>query len=191
MLPKKNIGAITVMTAFLGLSVSRICTAFIYSALGKSGIDQEKMLSLFNVLNVFEFLLLIAIAAGFALIFLYSEDMYSTGLLGASAMLVVLMLSSKISVVKSEPTVFSGVVIGINLCLLGIFAIYALYFYRREMKMMAVAAGAAGLWFALVSFINKAAATSEGNTYSIYVIASLISAVCYGIAYFSQRQSFE
>lgn len=191
MLPKKNIGAITVMTSFLGLAASRLVTALMYYSCSKADSDAEKLTSMFGILSAVEFLLLIALAVGFALIFLYSEDGYSTGLLGASSMLVVLMLSAKFDIVKSEPTVFSGVAIAVNLCLLAIFGIYALYFYRRDMKSLSVAAGCAGVWFALLSFISGAAASASGNSYLIYAVLALVSAVCYGIAYFSQRQSFE
>ena len=37
MLPKKNIGAITVMTAFLGLTLTHVLTAVVYYSYSRSG----------------------------------------------------------------------------------------------------------------------------------------------------------
>ena len=193
MLPKKNIGAITVMSAFLGLAASRLFTALLYYSYREPGSNTEKMMSLFNGIGVIELLLLIALAVGFGLIFLYSDDLYSTGLLSASALLAVLTVSAKFAVVNTAAPVIAGVSLAMNLCLLGIFALYALYFYRKDLKKMAIIAGSAGLWLAVLSIVIRsfAANASSGVSFVIYALVSLISAVCYGIAYFSQRQSFE
>ena len=192
MLPKKNIGAITVMTAFLGLAATRLCTALIYYSY-RDDPDIERISSLFGAVGIFELLLLIALAVGFGMMFIYSDDLYTTGLLGASVMLAVLSISSKFSIVNSEPTVMTGVSLAMNLCLLLLFGLYALYFYRKDLKAMAVTAGAAGLWIAVCSIIIRSAVSSSasGNSFGIYAVISLMSALCYGIAYYSQRQSFE
>lgn len=194
MLPKKNIGAITVMSAFLGLAASRLFTALLYSSCRRPDADIANITGLLGVVGIIEMLLIIALAVGFGLIFMYSEDNYSTALLGTSALLAILCVSSKIPLVSSAQSVISAVSIAMNLCLLALFGIYALYYYKRDMKTMAAVTAAAGIWVSVLSVLIRPIATasaSQSRIFGVFALISLISAVCYSIAYYSQRQSFE
>jgi len=194
MLPKKNIGAITVMSAFLGLAASRLCTALLYSSGREPDADIAGITEILGVVGIAEMLLIIALAVGFGLIFMYSEDNYSTSLLGTSALLAVLCVSSKMPVVTSSQPVISAVGVAMNLCLLAIFGIYALYYYKRDMKTMAAVTAAAGVWVSVLSVLIRPIATasaSQSRIFGVFALISLISAICYGIAFYSQRQSFE
>ena len=194
MLPKKNIGAITVMSAFLGLAASRLFTALLYSSCRRPDADIANITGLLGVVGIIEMLLIIALAVGFGLIFMHSEDNYSTALLGTSALLAILCVSSKIPLVSSAQSVISAVSIAMNLCLLALFGIYALYYYKRDMKTMAAVTAAAGIWVSVLSVLIRPIATasaSQSRIFGVFALISLISAVCYSIAYYSQRQSFE
>ncbi len=194
MLPKKNIGAITVMSAFLGLAASRLCTALLYRSGCRADADLAHITDLLGIVGIVEMLLIIALAVGFGLIFLYSEDNYSTALLGSSALLAVLCVSSKIPFVSSAAPVISAIGIAMNICLLAIFGIYAMYYYKRDMKTLAAVTAAAGLWVAVLSVLIRpfaAASESQARIFGVFALISFISAVCYGIAFYSQRQSFE
>ena len=78
--------------------------------------------------------------------------------------------------------------------ILGIFAVYALFYRKREMKTMAVTAAAAGLWVSFLSVGCRMAASKLASPkvyFAVLAVIALVSAVCYFAAFFSQRQSFE
>ena len=194
MLPKKNIGAVTVMSAFLGLAAARLCTALLYYSCRNGSGYTEHIASCFTAVGIAEFIMILALTVGYALLFIYSEDDRSTLFLGASVLLSVLTLSAKFSVVSENSHVLTAVSLAMNICILALFGIYAIYYYRRANRPMAVLACASGLWIAIVSVVLRAvvsAVSSSQDVFGLYAVISVISALCYGAAYYSQRQSFE
>ena len=197
MLPKKNIGAITIMTAFLGLTLTHIITAFIYFSYSKAEEVMEAVQSASHIVNavgILELLLILGLAAGAALLFVNSDDYHSMGLLGASALLSVMTLSLKFSLVKDNQSVLNVIVFLMNLSVLAIFAIYAIFYSRRQMKQMSLIVWIAGIWVSFLSVGCRAAAarfSDSGLYFILLAVIAVISAVCYFIAYYSQRQSFE
>ena len=192
--PKKNMGAIGVMSAFLGLAATHICTASAYFLCYRSGaysLGAEKML---GVIGVLEMLLYFVLAASYGLIFVYSEDIYATAGIVFSALTAILALSARFSAVQNNEKLFSILSFVINLSILGIFANYLLKLRKMQMTRLASAALIAGLWISFVSIGCRTAAvkfTSVKVSFAVSGLIALVSAFGYGIAYYSQRQSFE
>ncbi|MBR1822750.1 MAG: hypothetical protein IJ779_00805 [Ruminococcus sp.] len=194
MLPKKNIGAITIMSAFLGLTLTHICTAFVYYSYSRSGGASDNISTVVGAVGIIELLLILALTVGAALLFVYSDDGHSMGILGTSALLSIMSLAVRSADVRNSDTVFTAVTIAMNLAILGVFAVYALFYYKREMKNMAVIAAVSGLWVSFLSVGCRAAASrlsGQQAYFTVLAVIALISAVCYFAAFFSQRQSFE
>ena len=194
MLPKKNIGAITIMSSFLGLTLSHIITAFIYFSYSNANGAVQKITRLASAVGVFEILFILALVVGAAMVFVYSDDFHSMGILGASAVLSIMSIAVHFPVVKENPTLLNAVALIMNISVLAIFALYAIFYSRREMKQMSMTIWIAGLWVSFLSIGCRAAAqkfTENKLYFMILAVVALISAVCYFIAYYSQRQSFE
>lgn len=194
MLPKKNIGAITIMTAFLGLTLTHVLTAVVYYSYSRSGGTGEAS-SAVGAIGMIELLLILVLTVGAAFLFVYSEDdKHSMGILGTSAMLSILSLAVRSSDVQESGIFYTAVIFLMNLSILGIFAVYALFYRKREMKTMAVTAAAAGLWVSFLSVGCRMAASKLASPkvyFAVLAVIALVSAVCYFAAFFSQRQSFE
>ena len=192
--PKKNMGAIGVMCSFLGLAATHLCTAFAYFSCFRNGEYSPSTEKMFAVIGIVEMLLYFALAVSFGFIFVYSEDIYSTTGIVFSALTAILALSARFSSVQANEKLFSILTFVINLCILGIFANYLLKLRKMQMTRLAAAAIAAGLWVSFVSIGFRTAAVKFASVKAAFVVSGLIavvSAFCYGIAYFSQRQSFE
>ena len=194
MLPKKNIGAITVMTAFLGMGLTHICTALIYYSYSKAETVNIEVPPAAKAVQVLEFLFILALAVGSGMFFVYGDNSHSMALTGTAALLAVSSAAARMGIVAENSNVYSAVVMVMNLSLLGIFAVYALFFYKREMKGMALAAGISGLWVSILSVVCRVFTTKlapSGTYFLMLAVFALISAACYFVAYYSQRQSIE
>ncbi|MCQ2459316.1 MAG: hypothetical protein MJ081_02975 [Ruminococcus sp.] len=194
MFPKKNLGAVGVMSAFLGLTATHIITFIIYILCFRNGGYTDGFETAVTLVGIAEMLLYFALTGFFGLLFVYSDDGYSAASLIFSALISILALSARFSIVSSNTEIFRMLSFIINLSILGLFAVYAVKLKKHGMKQLSVTALCSGAWLSFIYIGFKSLAEnnlSEQRVFILYGLTALISAFCYGVGYYSQRQTFE